>query len=269
MPSNADRLNLALMALALAAPAAAQQPAVPTGPDGAPPPGGIQGSSGETRYDEVGYAARVGQAGERAYAVLSALPVGSFVEVTALVNGKTILLEVTGPHAGPGLVGLSGAAGRALGFDGNNSTGVRVRQVLPPAPDVAAVRAGNPPARLDSPEALLIALRRRLPGGGQTVVDPAAAAPPANRGPGASYAPPGRAAAPAAPARGGRFLVQVAAFSDRGRAAALAQSLGGMVRSAGGIHRVQLGPYADAATAQRARAGVAARGHGDARVISQ
>ena len=65
-----------------------------------------------------------------------------------------------------------------------------------------------------------------------------------------------------------RLFVQVAALSNLSRAQALAKQLGGQVRSAGTIHRVQLGPFADNAAALRARGDVARRGYGDARIIS-
>ena len=62
-------------------------------------------------------------------------------------------------------------------------------------------------------------------------------------------------------------MVQVAAVSSAARAQALAQELGGHVAAGGGIYRVQIGPFADMATAQRARDGAARRGYGDSRIF--
>jgi rare lipoprotein A len=78
---------------------------------------------------------------------------------------------------------------------------------------------------------------------------------------------PVRTAPPAArPAASGRFIVQVAALSNASRAQALAQSLGGFVKPGGGLHRVQLGPFATAGEAEAARRRAAGAGYGDARV---
>jgi rare lipoprotein A len=62
-------------------------------------------------------------------------------------------------------------------------------------------------------------------------------------------------------------MVQVAALSSAERAATLAHQLGGRVVPLGKLYRVQLGPFADSAQAQRARDGAARRGYGDARIV--
>ena len=62
--------------------------------------------------------------------------------------------------------------------------------------------------------------------------------------------------------------MQVAALSNAARARALADELGGIVRPGGGVYRVQLGPYPNSSAAERARADVARRGYGDARIVS-
>lgn len=227
--------------------------------DGAPPPSnGPQGSSqmapGEDRYDKVGYAGYAG-AGEGVFALSSELPAGSHVEVTALDTGKTVLLLIRG--GGRGLLDLSGAAARQLGVSGNPA--VRVRRTTVTPQDASLLAAGQPvPPRADAPPALLAGLRRRL--GAQGDAPPPAATPPRT---------PDRSATPTPPARATRGLfVQVAALSSSQRARALADELGGLVRSGGGLYRVQLGPFPNAAAAENARADVARRGFGDARVIS-
>lgn len=80
-----------------------------------------------------------------------------------------------------------------------------------------------------------------------------------------------RATSPVAPkpAATGRWLVQVAALSDATRAATLAKTVDGVVRSAGRLYRVQAGPFTTRAAAETARAAIARRGFADARIIAQ
>ncbi|WP_188054951.1 SPOR domain-containing protein [Sphingosinithalassobacter sp. CS137] len=248
-------------------------PAAMPQPGGPPPSSGPQGTSQtdptESRYDQVGYASVRGLASEdpatasQVVAVHPVLPTGTFVEVTALDSGRTILVLVTGAMApGRGEIALSPAAAQQLGI--RDTTPVRVRKVNPSAQDQAAVRAGGAaPPRIDAPEPLLVGLRNRL-----GAAPPAVAAAPPVQGaaPGAGYPPPG--AAPAAATPRGRYYVQVAALSNQSRAQSLAQSLGGFVQPARGLYRVQMGPFATAAEAESARARAAQRGFGDARVFT-
>lgn len=237
--------------------------------DGPPPGGGPRATSGQgdTMYDAVGYVSVLsgGPAGQLA-ATAPGLPVGSFVEVTSLSTGHTVLLEVniTVPLASGRILGVSPAAAAALQLSGGSGEGVRVRQIVPSAQDQAMVRQGSAPQRLDAPDVLLVGLRRQLSGGA-----PGAGAPPP---PAPLAGPPPKpkpgAGKPAPVAGKGGYLVQVAALSDRGRADALAKQVGGFVAAGGGLYRVQMGPY-DRAGADRARAGVAARGFPDARVFEK
>lgn len=246
--------------------------AAPGQDEGGPPPSeGPQGTSrtapGEERYDRVGQGGYAGD-GAGVFALSNLLPVGSHAEVTSLDTGRTILVAIRG--AGPGLIDLSGEAARQLGVTGNPT--VRVRRVTASAQDAALLASGKvAPLRADAPPALLAGLRRQL--SPQAATAPKAGKPPV-RTARADPKPPSRPAATqpaapptAAPARGGLF-VQVAALSNLQRARALASELGGSVRSAGNVHRVQTGPYANAAAAQRGRAEAARRGYGDARVVS-
>lgn len=244
------------------------------------PSGSSQPAPGETpRYDEIGYAgvrpvSGGGAMDQSVVAVHRSLPANSYVEVTSLDTGRTILVLVTGTDPGTEHpIDLSAGAARLLGANGD-SIGVRVRMVNPPAMDKAALQAGRPAAdRADAPPVLLTALRKRLPGAsgyaGAVPRVPSAAAP-AYSPPRVTVAPrpaPVRAAPPAArPAAGGKYIVQVAALSNASRAQALAQSLGGFVKPGGGLHRVQLGPFATAGEAEAARRRAAGAGYGDARV---
>ncbi|WP_294089075.1 septal ring lytic transglycosylase RlpA family protein [Sphingomonas sp.] len=259
-----------LFGLALASPALAQEP-----PPGAGPRGTSQ-DFGAQRYDAVGYASWYGDemAGQPTAsgqpfnpdAIIAAHPtlaLGSFAEVTALDTGRTILVMIAdrGPNMPGRLIDLSRGAARLLGNDRAGLLPVRVRAVEPPAADQTALRAGTPgSARLDSPPAVLVALRKKL---GTPPV--AAVSPPPPRPAAGRPAP----VAPRPAAATGSLFVQVAAFSARARAEALAGSLGGTVTAANGLYRVRLGPFADRTTAERARADAAGRGYGDARLIQE
>lgn len=265
--------------------ASADVPEAPlTPPSGEPPrrevvpgpgaPDGYRPSTGErpggARYDEVGYASWYGEetsgsptaSGERfdpsaMTAAHTTLPLGSAAEVTALDSGKTVLVRINDRWDGTRgrIIDLSRGAAQALGLDGRSVAAVRVRSVTPLAADAAALAAGKPASvRADAPPAVLAALRKKLPPA------PAGSAPP----------PPRRdATRPPPPARAGRqgYLVQVAALSSAARAQAVAGRLGGRVVPGGRLYRVQLGPFSDAAAAERGRAEAARAGFGDARVI--
>lgn len=131
-------------------------------------------------YDETGYASWYGQElngrstanGEtfNPEAISGAhrtLPLPSYVEVTALDTGKTILVRLNdrGPVAPERLLDLSQGAARQLGVLGQGSFAVRVRRVNPPEAERARLRQGQEvAARMDTPESLLVPLRRKLDG---------------------------------------------------------------------------------------------------------
>lgn len=306
-------------------------------------------------YDEVGYASAYGDemagqattAGEpfnpEGYsAAHPTLPMSTFVEVTNLDTGKTILVRVNdrAPGGNGRLVDLSAAAARELGVGQGGRAPVRVRRVNPPVQEQVALQSGQKASdRLDTPPQLLAALRKKLgtspsapaanpirqaslppsnPGqdvasagasyetpvtdsdgfiveeaGSRrpvrvAVAKPKAASPrvvsaPAGR-PGASYEAPvvGKdgfiveqagqrsAAAPidVAVKRGanGSYYVQVAAFSNEGRAKSTAGQVGAGVERAGNIWRVRKGPFASEASARAALGPIAAKGYRDARI---
>lgn len=245
---------------------------------GPPPSEGPSGSSrtrpGEFRYDETGFAdvrpvEGGGAADAASVAVHRSLPVGTVLEVTSLDTGRTILVLVTGQLA-PGAdhpIDLSTGAATQLGYAQDQRVPVRIRAVTPSGPDMAALRAGTAPSpRADAPPVLLNALRKRLPATPAAV--PVRAAAPVRSS--APMRPRPAAPAPAAKpvAVRGRYLVQVAALSSASNAQALARSMGGFVKQGGGLHRVQLGPFATQAQAEAARGRAARAGHADARVIA-
>jgi rare lipoprotein A len=237
-------------------------------------PAGTSGM-GAARYDQVGYASWYGEELEGAPTASGApfvpdaitaahrtLPLGSHAEVTALDSGRTILVLVNdrGPSRADREIDLSRGAAALLGTNGQPMAPVRVRGVNASAADAAALASGRPAAvRLSAPPTLLAALRAQLPGSTM----PTMTAP----GPRPAAAAPRSLVAP--PSKDGAYLVQVAAFSSPDRARALAGKLEGRVESNGDLHRVRLGPFPDASSAQRARDDAARRGYGDATIIVQ
>ncbi|QZH74795.1 MAG: SPOR domain-containing protein [Erythrobacter sp.] len=128
-------------------------------------------------YDHVGYLAV--DAGAMGYSgAHHTLPVPSYVEVTSLESGRTVLvrLERRGPMDSNHLLALSPAALAQLGATAE--TPVRVRRVNPPEEHRYLLRAGEPaPLRMDTPASLLTVLQRRLPASGAAPLQPAAPAP--------------------------------------------------------------------------------------------
>lgn len=242
------------------------------------------------QYDEVGYASHYGSElagrstanGEMfnpagASAAHKTLPMPSYVEVTALDTGRTILLRVNdrGPFSNDRLIDLSEGAARQLGIGAQGVAGVRVRRVNPPEQEKSVLRQGMTAAeRIETPEPLLKVLRDKLakqPRPSLAVQKPAPVIGRPVRVEGAPSSPDdgrfihegGNAPKPKAPpvrpapvAASGDYVAQVAAFSSRPRAEALARKLGASVAASadGRLFRVRLGPFAsetDAATTAR------------------
>jgi rare lipoprotein A len=128
-------------------------------------------------YDAVGFASWYGNEsgnqtanGERfrPKAITGAhttLPLPSYVEVTALETGRTILLRVNdrGPFSRGRILDLSRGAAEQLGIRTQGYAAVRVRRVEPPEEDRARLRNGKaaPERRRASPTELAN-LRERL-----------------------------------------------------------------------------------------------------------
>jgi rare lipoprotein A len=114
-------------------------------------------------YDAVGYAS-VG-AGAGVSAAHHTLPLPSYVEVTSLVSGRTILVRVErrGPMDSTHAIELSAAAAAQLGIGSDGRAAVRVRRVNPPEAERAALRSGGyAPERMATPKPLLVVLQRRM-----------------------------------------------------------------------------------------------------------
>ncbi|HEX4848540.1 MAG TPA: SPOR domain-containing protein [Novosphingobium sp.] len=116
-------------------------------------------------YDAVGRASVSPEGGSAVSGAHHTLPLPSYVEVTALDSGRTILVRVErrGPMNGTQLIELSPGAAAQLGMVGTVQAAVRVRRVNPVEPERALLRAGqSAPARMDTPKSLLIVLQRKL-----------------------------------------------------------------------------------------------------------
>ena len=113
-------------------------------------------------YDAVGYVAVDGE-GAGVSAAHHTLPIPSYIEVTSLSSGRTILVRVDrrGPMDSNRVVSLSQGAAMQLGI-GDHDT-VRVRRVNPPESERAVLRGGgSAPERMATPSPLLAVLTRRL-----------------------------------------------------------------------------------------------------------
>jgi len=129
-------------------------------------------------YDYLGYASWYGHEsgnqtanGERfrvnaVTAAHATLPLPSYLEVTNLVSGRTILVRVNdrGPFAGKNrIIDLSKGAAKQLGIREAGTAPVRVRVVDPPERDRKLLRDGKEaPLRATVPETVLAPLRSRL-----------------------------------------------------------------------------------------------------------
>jgi rare lipoprotein A len=202
----------------------------------------------DRHYDEIGYASWYGghhrgrptANGERfdpdgISAAHTTLPLPSYVEVTALDTGRTILVRINdrGPFVPGRIIDLSHGAAKRLGIDRQGLARVRVRRVEPDEQARAALRAGRPAA------------------------------------PSRIAAPPPPPATPPQQAAWGDYI-QIAALSDEARANRLAAELGDIGTSkvvpGGGLYRVRIGPIAaDRLASALARA--RARGYQDARIV--
>lgn len=168
------------------------------------------------------------------------LPLGSFVEVTSVETGRSILVRINdrGPGRRDRMIDLSRAAAHLLGTDRRQVAAVRIRAIVPTLQDASLLRAGK-------------AAAPRMPGFTQA----------------ASFdSMPARKPLPTLTA-GRHYVLQVATFSNAARASALAQRLDADVVEGGGLYRVRIGPFKDAVSLQRARDAVAERGYGDAQVL--
>lgn len=215
-------------------------------------------------YRQRGYASwygpkfhgRLTANGERfnQYALTAAhktLPLGSYVKVTNLENGRALVLLINdrGPFVRGRIIDLSKRAAELLGVIKKGTAKVIVertdrsgRPLVKRAP-VRQAKAAPPPARAARPVPVVV----------QPMPQPQPAQP-----------------TPILPEMPGPVIVQVGSFSDFYNARRLQQGLAAVgptsitqVTSAAGqvLYRVQVGPYADLLAAQQALADIHAKGH--------
>ncbi len=185
-------------------------------------------------YDNVGYASWYGQElagnltanGERfnpngISAAHKTLPLPTYVEVTALDSGRTILVRVNdrGPFANDRIIDLSQGAARQLGIEQQGVAGVRVRKVNPNEQERAVLRAGGVATeRIATPDSLLSILRKNLSKMPRPIAPIRQVQAPvtpvvAPRSTGASYPSQPNRAFPQTGSRDGRFIVEGAGTS--------------------------------------------------------
>ncbi len=138
-------------------------------------------------FDEVGYAVADPQGGAGVTVAHRTLPMPSYIEITALDTGKTILARVErrGPMTGNGAVALS--AGAQAQLEVAEGAPIRVRRVNPIEADRAKLRMGEvAPLRMKTPKSLLTVLKRKLSNDGAVslaAAKPSAPAPKSNAAP--------------------------------------------------------------------------------------
>ena len=259
-------------------------------------------------YDDVGYASWYGEemAGRPtangeifnpndSSAAHKTLPLPSYVEVTRLDTGHTILVRVNdrGPFANDRLVDLSYGAAQQLGIDQQGVSAVRVRRVNPPAQVRAQLRSGQPATpRNETSESLLTILRDKVaklpqpavpsrqiattpvPVTSATVVPSSDSDRFIVEGEVAASSATPRVSQPAAAAASNsiassQYYVQVAAFGSRQRAETLATKIDAKVMqsASGSIFRVRYGPYNSNESAEQGLQTARQRGYSSAKIF--
>ncbi|MDF0542460.1 septal ring lytic transglycosylase RlpA family protein [Sphingobium sp. H39-3-25] len=231
-------------------------------------------------YDEVGFASWYGEelAGSKTAngepfkptAIAAAhptLPLPSYVEVTSLETGRTILVRVNdrGPFSSDRVIDLSRGAAEQLGIAGRGNVAVRVRRVSPPDGERAMLRdGGKVPARTTLAAHLLDAFRRKMRAASEKlgkVFKPAegSSTPGLN---GTKSTSVGGTGAPSG------YAVQIAAFGSANRARQLASRVGATAMQSGAVWRVRFGPYPDQAAAQSGVRLARTKGFNDVRIVA-
>ena len=187
------------------------------------------------------------------------LAIPSYVRVTNVSNGKSVVVRVTdrGPFHADRVIDLSYLAAYRLGYVDNGSTLVNVESILPEGATTMTYAQVMPVASLQRPvgapverdEIELLAAKLSL--------DKPPAPSMATGGPPPAFSP---AAASASSASMRSVFLQLGAFASAENAESLRSHLlreldwlneGVQINADGGMHRVHLGPYASRADAER------------------
>lgn len=259
-------------------------------------------------YDEVGYATLDEPGAAGISAAHRTLPLPSYVEITSLDSGRTILVRVErrGPMTNARLIALSPDARSQLGV--GEGAAVRVRRVNPPEEERAELRADRSAIlRMETPPGLLDVLKRKLPAVGSVSLsrddgDGLGTAPAPNtvtairsvdpdtgaastRGPIEDEIAVGTVAIPRAgqnanpvaatvpddtpkPVASGNYAVQAGAYSSKPAAERVARNIDGYLEPTGNLWRVRAGPFATRGQATAALAKVRGAGYRGAQIVT-
>ncbi len=192
------------------------------------------------------------------------LPIPSYVRVTRVATGKTVVLRINdrGPFLGGRVIDLSYVAAHKLGVLSPGSAEVIVERIMPEQIANGTALASN--ASAARPIAPATATPTLLP----PSLPPVAQATQSNASAAPAVATLPLAAAPASsatPAAAGSVYLQLGAFSDPARAQAIAARAAAQVPNqagvsvnvelgAGNLHRVRVGPFASTEAATQAAA---------------
>lgn len=242
-------------------------------------------------YDQVGAATLDSAGGTGITGESRTLPLPSYVEVTSLETGRTILVRVErrGPMHGSSVIGLSSGALRQL--SAAPGTPVRVRRVNPIEAERAVLRRGEAaPDRMATPMALVEVLRRKLPdhGGVSSLkqLEADGTTPPVSEPTQPDTpvqvkkpVPPKPVVLPPAtePQRVNKsadtrqlvkrgFAVQAGAFAVEANAQIVAGKIGGSINRQGNLFVVRTGPFPTQNDASASLAKVKAAGYSSARI---
>ena len=178
------------------------------------------------------------------------LPIPSYVRVTRVATGKTVVLRINdrGPFLGGRVIDLSYVAAHKLGVLSPGSAEVIVERIMPQQiANGTALTASAPAAAPSPPVAATLAAPSLAVAGPSVATLPLAAVP----------------ASSATPAAAGSVYLQLGAFSDPARAQAIAARAAAQMSTqsgvsvnvelgAGNLHRVRVGPFANAEAATQA-----------------
>lgn len=171
------------------------------------------------------------------------LAIPSYVRVTNVSSGKSVVVRLTdrGPFHADRIIDLSYAAAYRLGYINNGSTPVEVEAILPGGATTMSYAQVKPPLASVKPATNFFE-RDEIELLAATLADRETLTP-----------------TPTPPVRNGIFL-QLGAFSNADNADSLRSHLsreldwlneGIQINAGGGIHRVQLGPYATRVDAEK------------------
>jgi rare lipoprotein A len=178
------------------------------------------------------------------------LPIPSYVRVTRVATGKTVVLRINdrGPFLGGRVIDLSYVAAHKLGVLSPGSAEVIVERIMPQQIANGTALTASAPAAAPSPPVAATLAAPSLAVAGPSVATPPLAAAPASS---------------ATPAAAGSVYLQLGAFSDPARAQAIAARAAAQMPTqsgvsvnvelgAGNLHRVRVGPFANAEAATQA-----------------